>query len=53
MIEAVVVCGSWEDVGRQLRSRYAGVLDRVASYRPFKAVEVPKWHRLARAFHGG
>jgi len=49
----VVVRGSWEDVGRQLRSRYAGVLDRVACYRPFKTAETPKWERLVRAFRGG
>ena len=53
VIEAVVVRGSWEDVGRQLRSRYAGVLDRVACYRPFRTAETPKWERLVRAFRGG
>jgi len=53
MIEAVVVRGSWEDVGRQLRTRYAGVLDRVACYRPFTTAESPQWQRLVRGFHGG
>ncbi len=53
MIEAVVVRGAWEDVGRQLRTRYAGVLDRVACYRPFTIAESPQWQRLAQGFHGG
>ena len=53
MLDAVVVRGSWEEVGRQLRSRYAGVLDRVACYRPFTVAELPKWRRLAAAFHNG
>jgi probable F420-dependent oxidoreductase len=53
MLDAVVVSGSWEDVGRQLKRRYAGVLDRVACYRPFTQMELPKWRRLVAAFHGG
>ncbi len=53
MLDAVVVRGSWDEVGRQLRSRYAGVLDRVACYRPFTTAELPKWRRLVDAFHGG
>ena len=52
MLDAVLVRGSWEDVGRQLRSRYAGVLDRVACYRPFKLDEIPQWGRLIAAFRG-
>jgi probable F420-dependent oxidoreductase len=53
MLDAVVVSGSWEDVGRQLKRRYAGVLDRVACYRPFTQSELPQWRRLVAAFHGG
>ncbi len=52
MLEAVVVRGSWEEVGQQLRNRYAGVLDRVAGYRPFTQAELPKWRRLIAGFHG-
>jgi probable F420-dependent oxidoreductase len=53
MLDAVLVRGSWEDVGRQLRRRYTGVLDRVACYRPFTQAELPKWRRLVAAFRGG
>ncbi len=52
-LDEVVVTGSWEDVGRQLRRRYAGVLDRVACYRPFTPAALPKWRRLVAAFHEG
>ena len=52
MLDAVLVRGAWEEVGHQLRTRYAGVLDRVACYRPFTIAELPKWRRLATAFHG-
>lgn len=51
MLDAVVVRGSWEEIGRKLRRRYAGVLDRVACYRPLTLAEVPSFRRLAAAFH--
>lgn len=50
-LDEVVTTGSWEEVGRRLRTRYAGVLDRVACYRPFRPAELPKWRRLIDAFH--
>jgi len=52
MLDAVLLRGTWEDVGHQLRARYAGVLDRLACYRPFRPSEVAQWRRLAAAFHG-
>jgi probable F420-dependent oxidoreductase len=52
MLDAVVVRGRWEEVGRQLRSRATGVLDRVACYRPFTTAELPGWRRLIAGFHG-
>jgi len=51
MLDAVVVRGSWEEIGRELRRRYAGLLDRVACYRPLTLAELPRWRRLAAAFH--
>lgn len=53
LLEAVVVRGSWEEVGRELRRRYAGVLNRVACYRPFTQAELPKWRRLVAGFQSG
>jgi probable F420-dependent oxidoreductase len=52
MLDAILLRGSWEEIGRQLRHRYAGVLDRVACYRPFTVAELPQWRRLITAFHG-
>jgi probable F420-dependent oxidoreductase len=52
MLDAVLLRGTWEDVGYQLQARYAGVLDRLACYRPFRTSEVAQWRRLAAAFHG-
>lgn len=50
-LDEILTSGSWEEVGRQLRTRYTGVLDRVACYRPFTPAELPKWRRLIAAFH--
>jgi probable F420-dependent oxidoreductase len=53
MFDAVVVCGSWEAVGAELRRRYEGLVDRVACYRPLTLRERSRWARLAAAFGGG
>jgi probable F420-dependent oxidoreductase len=37
MIDAFAVVGSWADLPSRLESRYRGLLDRVALYRPFGA----------------
>jgi hypothetical protein len=52
VVEAVVLRGSYEEIGHALRARYEGVLDRVASYWPFTPVERAGWTRLVAAFHG-
>lgn len=52
LLNAIAIQGTYEDVGRQLRERYAGLADRVASYWPFTLEEQAKWARLARGFHG-
>jgi probable F420-dependent oxidoreductase len=51
LLDAIVVRGSYDDVGHQLRERYAGLVDRVASYWPFTPAE-PGWARMVRAFKG-
>lgn len=53
MFDAIVVSGSWETVGAELRRRYEGLLDRVACYRPLTLHERSRWARLAAAFGGG
>jgi probable F420-dependent oxidoreductase len=51
VVDAVVLRGSYEEVGRALRARYDGLLDRVASYWPFTPAARSGWRRLAQAFH--
>jgi probable F420-dependent oxidoreductase len=53
VVDAVVVRGSYEEIGWALPRRYEGLVDRVASYWPFTPVQRTGWERLARAFYGG
>jgi probable F420-dependent oxidoreductase len=50
VVEAVVLRGSYEEIGRALRARYDGLVDRVASYWPFTPAEQDGWKRLVDAF---
>lgn len=52
LLNAIAIQGTYEDVGHQLRERYAGLADRVASYWPFTLAEQAKWARMAQGFHG-
>jgi len=51
LLDAIVVRGRYEEIGRELRTRYEGLLDRVASYWPFTLEERAGWGRMVRAFH--
>ncbi len=51
VVEAIVVRGSYEEIGHELRVRYTGLADRVASYWPFSLAERAGWKRMADAFH--
>lgn len=51
LLNAIAIQGTYEEVGHQLRERYAGLVDRVASYWPFTLEEPEKWARVARGFH--
>ncbi len=51
VLEAIVVRGSYAEVGRELRRRYEGLADRVASYWPFTLEERAGWARMVTAFH--
>ena len=53
LLEAIVIRGTYEEVGHQLRERYTGLLDRVASYWPFTPEHREGWQRMVRAFHAG
>ncbi len=38
MLDEVAVAGTYETIGRKLRERYAGLLDRVSLYQPYEAL---------------
>jgi probable F420-dependent oxidoreductase len=49
-LEAFVVSGAWEGVAARLRTKYAGLLDRVALYRPFvSGADEAGWRRFVSA----
>lgn len=48
MLSQFVVEAGWDEIGRELRSRYDGLLDRVRLYLPFDGDE--KWMRLIAGF---
>jgi len=37
MLDAVAVTGTYETIGKKLRERYAGLLDRVSLYQPYES----------------
>jgi len=51
VLDAIVVRGSYGEIGHQLRVRYEGLADRVASYWPFTPGDRAGWARLIEAFH--
>lgn len=51
VLDAIVVSGSYEAIGHELRTRYDGLLDRVASYWPFRPAERAGWARMVKAFY--
>ena len=54
MVETYAVTGTWEDIGRKIRERYAGLLDRTAFYQPGKppSLEDPRLPRVVKEFNG-
>ena len=52
VLNAIIIRGSYEEAGRELRVRYAGLADRVFSYWPFTIAERAGWSRMAEAFRG-
>jgi probable F420-dependent oxidoreductase len=37
MLDEIAVSGTYEEIGRKLRERYSGLLDRVSLYQPYEA----------------
>ena len=54
MVETYAVTGTWEDIGRKIRERYAGLLDRTAFYQPGKppSLDDPRLPRVVKEFNG-
>lgn len=52
MLDAIAVSGSYESIGRKLRERYAGLLDRVSLYQPYEVLmDEPRHARLVKQFY--
>jgi hypothetical protein len=53
MLEVYSVSGKWDDIAAKVKTRYEGLLDRVAFYMPYKAgVDEDAWRRLCKQFNG-
>jgi probable F420-dependent oxidoreductase len=54
MVDVYAVTGTHDEVGRKLRERYAGLLDRTAFYQPGKqpTLDDPRLPRLVKEFNG-
>ncbi|HXY13864.1 MAG TPA: TIGR03617 family F420-dependent LLM class oxidoreductase [Terriglobales bacterium] len=51
MLNEVAVSGTYQDIGRKLCQRYAGLLDRVSLYQPYKtSADGPRQVNLVRQF---
>jgi probable F420-dependent oxidoreductase len=52
MLEAFAVIGTYESIGEKLRSRYAGLLDRMALYQPYPcSIDDPGLARFVKRFN--
>jgi probable F420-dependent oxidoreductase len=54
MVDTYAVTGTWQDIGRKIRERYAGLLDRTAFYQPYAppSLDDPRLPRLVKEFNG-
>src|SRR5215469_915064 len=52
MLETFAVSGTYEHIGRKLRERYTGLLDRISLYQPYEeAIEDSRYAALVRQFN--
>lgn len=52
MLDAVAISGTYETIGRKLRERYSGLLDRISLYQPYESqVEESRLVGFIREFH--
>jgi probable F420-dependent oxidoreductase len=53
MVDTYAVTGTYDDIGRKLEGRYAGLLDRTALYQPHQpGIDNPRLPRLVKEFNG-
>jgi probable F420-dependent oxidoreductase len=53
MLDVYSVAGTFDEIGAKIRTRYDGLLDRVAFYMPYRAgVDEAEWRRLTKQFNG-
>ena len=51
MLDVYAVTARWDDVAAKVQARYAGILDRVALYLPFRpGADTERWRSIVRAF---
>ncbi len=51
MLDVFAVTARWDDVAAKIQARYAGILDRVALYLPFRpGADTERWRSIVRAF---
>jgi len=51
MLDVYAVTARWDDVAAKVKSRYDGILDRVALYLPFRPeADGERWRRIVHAF---
>src|SRR2546429_9879171 len=54
MVDTFAVTGTYETIGRKLKERYAGLLDRTSLYQPWEpGLDDPRLARLVNEFNGG
>ena len=52
ILNEVAIVAPIDEVAARIRTRYAGLLDRITLYAPFSPEEAPKWRQLVQAFRG-
>ena len=53
MLETYAVTGSYDTIGRKIKERYEGLLDRTALYQPYQpGLDDPRIPRLVKEFNG-
>ena len=52
MLDVFAVTGPYDEIATRVRKKYAGYLDRLAFYFPFRIEEKARWQPLIKAFNG-